>query len=408
MHPMIRDGKSPPRPAPPTNDPFAWVERAPFFQAGLAGYSDAAMRLIARRHGCPYCITEAMLDYFLINGGKGLRHAELEDEDHPIAGQLMGSHPDEIAAGAKVLVKLGYDVIDINLACPVKKIKKKCRGGHLLSAPDEAVAIVKAVADAVGGVRPMSIKLRRGYDDSLEAEKNFHTILQAVIDNGFAAATIHGRTVAQKYDGPSRWPALKKIVATYKGSAGAAPPPNEPRAEALGHAHAMPQAATPPDSQTPGAQPAQGEAGNQALPLLVRRNASALRLLGSGDIFSPQAIFDMIRETGVDAVSVARGCIGDPWIFRQAHQLMRGEQSAEPTLCEQRAVLAEHFRLSVAIHGEKTAGRTMRKFGIKFSRHHPKADAVKDAFIRVQTIADWHAALDAHYPVESAEPLRAS
>lgn len=106
---------------------------APFYQAGLAGYSDAAMRLVARRHGCPYAITEAMLDHFLIQGGKGLDHARLYPNDHgdkaPLCGQLMGSHPTDIAQGAKILVDLGYDVVDVNLACPVKKIKKKARGG---------------------------------------------------------------------------------------------------------------------------------------------------------------------------------------------------------------------------------------------------------------------------------------
>src|SRR5688572_25384134 len=132
---------------------------APFFQAGLAGYSDAAMRLVARRHGAPFAVTEAMLDQFLIHGGKWLAAAELDDADHPIAGQLMGSHPTEIAAGAKILVKLGYDVIDVNLACPVKKIRKKSRGGHLMQAPEEAVAILDAVRQAVGDERPCTVKL---------------------------------------------------------------------------------------------------------------------------------------------------------------------------------------------------------------------------------------------------------
>src|SRR5690606_17353498 len=152
---------------------------APFFQAGLAGYSDAAMRMVARRHGCPYCITEAMLDQFLIQGGKGLAAAELDDADHPIAGQLIGSHPAALAAGAKVLVSLGYDVLDINLACPVKKIRKKARGGHLLSEPDEAIAILDAVRQAVGDDRPCTVKLRRGSDDSAEAADRFYRIFEA-------------------------------------------------------------------------------------------------------------------------------------------------------------------------------------------------------------------------------------
>lgn len=320
---------------------------APFYQAGLAGYSDAAMRLVARRHGCPYCVTEAMLDVFLIAGGRGLAEAELDDADHPIAGQLMGSHPAEIAQGAKILAGLGYDVIDVNLACPVKKVKRKARGGHLLSAPDEAVAILDAVAQAVGADVPMTVKLRRAYDDSPEAEAGFVSILEAAIDKGYAGATVHGRTVQQKYHGPSRWDPLRRIVQAYGGS--------------------------------------------------------GFILGGSGDIWCAADVFRMIGQTGVDWVSVARGCIGNPWVFRQARAMMRGDDAAAirpPTIHEQADVLREHFELSVALHGESSASRMMRKFGIKFSRHHPAGDAVKAAFIAVKSLPDWEAVLDRFYTLD--------
>ena len=318
---------------------------APFFQAGLAGYSDAAMRLIARRHGCPYCITEAMLDHFLIQGGKGLNAAELDDRDHPIAGQLMGSHPAEIAQGARILVGLGYDVIDINLACPVKKIKKKSRGGHLLTVPDEAIAILDAVKQAVGNDRPLTVKLRRASDETAEAAANFRRVFEAVIELGYAGAVVHGRTVEQKYNGPSRWAALRDIVREY--------------------------------GNTPG-----------------------FTIGGSGDIWQARDIFRMIDEVGVDMVSVARGCIGNPWQFEQARAYMRGDMegvSRPPTIAQQRDVLMEHFELSVSLHGEKKAGMMMRKFGIKFSRHHPEGEAVRLRFIKVKCLADWQSVLDDHY-----------
>ena len=320
---------------------------APFYQAGLAGYSDAAMRLVARRHGCPYAVTEAMLDQFLIRGGKGLAAARLDDEDHPIAGQLMGSHPDEIAAGAKILVDLGYDVVDINLACPVKKIRKKSRGGHLLQVPDEAVEILTAARNAVPKQVPCSVKLRRGTDDSPEAEDRFYQIFEAVIDLGYAYATVHGRTVEQKYVGPSRWAFLKDLVDRY--------------------------------SDTPG-----------------------FSIFGSGDIWKAGDIFRMIDETGVKAVSVARGCIGNPWIFTQARALMRGDHEAAarpPSITQQRDVLLDHFNLSVSLHGEKQASMMMRKFGIKFSRHHPDAQSVAKAFIGVRSLQDWQSVLNEHYVV---------
>jgi len=319
---------------------------APFFQAGLAGYSDAAMRRVARRLGAPYCITEAMLDFFLINGGKGLDIARLHPEDHPIAGQLMGSHPDEIAAGAAVLVDLGYDVIDINLACPVKKIKRKCRGGHLLQEPDEAMAILQAVREKVPQAIPCTVKLRRGSDDSIHAEENFFKIFQGVIELGYAGATVHGRTVEQKYLGPSRWAFLKRLVDQFGRR---------------------------PD----------------------------FKIGGSGDIWTARDIFHMIEQTGVDMVSVARGCIGNPWIFRQARAYLAGDPhgvALAPSLAEQRDVLLEHFELSCELHGEKKAGMMMRKFGIKFSHHHPDSQRIANAFIAVKTLDDWQQVLRDHYP----------
>src|SRR5271154_225038 len=93
---------------------------SPFCQAGLAGYSDRAMRLVARRHGCGYAVTEALLDVILLNGGVGLKKSiDINDQDHPIAGQLMGSEPAQMAKAAVIMADAGYDVIDLNFACPV-------------------------------------------------------------------------------------------------------------------------------------------------------------------------------------------------------------------------------------------------------------------------------------------------
>lgn len=256
----------------------------------------------------------------------------------------MGSHPDEIAQGAKILVDLGYDVIDVNLACPVKKIKKKCRGGHLMQVPDEAAAILDAVRQAVPAEIPTTVKLRRGTDDSPEALENFHQIFQSVIRLGYAAATVHGRTVEQKYIGPSNWDFLKSIVSDY---------------------------------------------------------GKDISIFGSGDIWEAADIFRMIDYTGVQGVSVARGCIGNPWIFTQARAILNGDVEGgtrPPTLSQQREVLLEHFELSVAEHGQDVAGRLMRKFGIKFSRHHPQGEEVARAFIGVHNLEDWRQVLDRFYP----------
>src|SRR5207248_6967934 len=88
---------------------------SPFCQAGLAGYSDRAMRAVARRHGCPYAVTEAMLDVIMLSGGQGLKKSiDIDDHDHPVAGQVIGSEPDQMAQAAGIMARFGYDVIDLN------------------------------------------------------------------------------------------------------------------------------------------------------------------------------------------------------------------------------------------------------------------------------------------------------
>ena len=109
----------------------------------------------------------------------------------------------------------------------------------------------------------------------------------------------------------------------------------------------------------------------------------------------------MLERTGVDGVSVARGAIGNPWIFAQVRALLAGRQEPpSPTIHEQRDVLREHWRLAVDLHGEDLAGRTMRKFAIKYARVHPDYLAVRDAFIRVKVNADWKTVLDRHYAAD--------
>src|SRR3984885_10227502 len=172
---------------------------SPFCQAGLAGYSDRAMRIVARRRGCGYAVTEALLDTIILNGGEGLRKSiDISDEDHPVAGQVMGSEPHQMAAAAKIMASAGFDVIDLNFACPVKKIKNKARGGHMLLDVPRAISIMRAVRDVVSDI-PLTVSLRRAFDDSAEAEARFFEIIEQVWSLDFSAARVHARTVEQKY-----------------------------------------------------------------------------------------------------------------------------------------------------------------------------------------------------------------
>src|SRR5438067_9983958 len=167
----------------------------PVCQAGLAGYSDRAMRVVARRRGCPYAVTEALLDTILLNGGEGLRRSiDIDDEDHPVAGQIIGSEPATMARAACLLQQAGYDVIDLNFACPVKKIKNKARGGHMLIDVPRAVSIVKAVRDALPPEAVTTVSLRRGFDDSADSLDRFHQIMETIWSHGYAAVRVHART----------------------------------------------------------------------------------------------------------------------------------------------------------------------------------------------------------------------
>lgn len=319
----------------------------PLCQAGLAGYSDRAMRLVARRRGCPYAVTEALLDVILVNGGEGLRKSiDIDDEDHPIAGQVMGSEPETMARAARLLAGAGYDVIDLNFACPVKKIKNKARGGHMLKDVPRAVAILRAVRDAIPSNVPITLSTRRGFDDSAESVDRFYEILETAWEVGCAAVRVHARTVEQKYVGPSRWSFLAELKRRY------------------------------PDRT----------------------------ILGSGDLFTAEDVVRMLRETGVDCAWVARGAIGNPWIFDHARRLLADPAAAidPPTIGAQREALEEHFRIAMQIHGEQLAGRRMRKMGIKYSRFHPQGEAVKRDFIAVQGLRDWTSVLDAWYAATDA------
>ncbi len=314
----------------------------PVVQAALSGYSDWPMRLVARRLGAPYTIAEVMIDRFVLdlkNSRRTKHYLQVTDEEHPVSAQLMGSEPALFAPAAKRLVQAGFDVIDINFGCPVKSAIGGCRGGYHLSQPTTALQIVDEVRSAVPATIPVTVKMRRGIDDSSESRENFFAILDGAFDGGAAAITVHGRTVEQKYIGPSDWDFLRD----------------------------------------------------------VKCHAGAKVILGSGDLFDAQACLDMISYTGVDGVSVARGAIGNPWVFEQARALSAGQPAENPSLREMKRVLEMQFELCLQVYDERRSVATMRKFGIKFARLHPQHELVRNAFAAAKSAAAWHAVLNEWY-----------
>ena len=315
----------------------------PVVQAALSGYSDWPMRVIARRLGAPYTLCEVMLDQFLlaIKKRKKNRHfLYVTDEEHPVGGQLMGAAPEQFGPAALKLVEAGFDVIDINFGCPVKKVLGRCRGGYHLSQPDVALEIVRRTRDAVPANIPVTVKMRRGIDDSQMSRDRFFAILDGAFQAGVAAITVHGRTVEQRYLGPSHWKFLRE----------------------------------------------------------VKQHVGSRTILGSGDLFTAQDCLEMIRRTGVDGVTVARGAIGNPWIFTQARALAANQPLPKPpSLGEQRDTILEHFQLAEHVYGPERCGIPMRKFGIKYSALHPQWKRVREDFSKVKNLSDWRAVLDRWY-----------
>ncbi len=321
----------------------------PFTQAALSGYSDRAMRRVARMHGASYTVNEVVLDKSVVHESDWQKQLlSVEPDEHPVGAQLMGADPDAFAVAARLLSDAGYDVIDINFGCPVPKALSRCRGGYLLSDPAAALEIVKRTVEAVGGDRPVTLKMRRGIDGTRDSKRSFFAILDGAFSAGVSAVTVHGRTVEQRYKGPADWDFIAR----------------------------------------------------------VKEHLGDRVVLGSGDLLSARDCIDMIARTGVDGVTIARGALGNPWIFNQCRALAAGETDLRPpTLVEQRSTLAFHFAESVRLHGAGNVGKLIVKLAIKYGRMHPRPRRVREAFAAAQTVEAFHAVLDRWYAAERADDV---
>ena len=320
--------------------------RVPVIQAALSGYSDAPMRKIARKFGCEFALCEVMLDQFVVSvSKKKSRLYFAESDEHPIGAQLMGSEPVQFVRAAQRLIGEGFDLIDLNFACPVKKVLGRQRGGYLMSCPQAALDIVAAVRQNIPDAVPLTLKLRKGFDDSPESRKHFFEILDGAVERGICGVTIHGRTVRQRYEGESDWNFIREVKQH-----------------------------------------------------LLANNRPEIAVIGNGDLFTAEVCMQRLTESGIDGLALARGVIGNPWLFREVFALLLQQPMPEPPgLAEQREVLSEHFRLSSELYGEHRAATTMRAFGVKYSLLHPCSAQVRQDFVQVKIAADWENVLEKWY-----------
>jgi nifR3 family TIM-barrel protein len=327
----------------------------PFFQASLSGYSDYSMRTLARRFGCPFALTDVMLAKSVVHPAVLAKACFRPGPDeHPVGAQILGKTPATMAKAARALVAVGYDVIDLNCACPAPKVLRRGRGGALLDHPDVVIEIVKAVRDSVRC--PVLMKLRIGTNRSSQAQDKFWEIVTRSLEHGVDAFVIHGRTVAERFRGKADWNAVAAVKARFP----------------------------------------------------------AATIIGSGDIFDPAATVELMQRTGLDGFVVARGAIGNPWIFRDLRCLWEGLPSADrrtwvpehrlpppPDVAEQRLILLEHLDRVLQGYPEKWGIAYFRKFMIHYVRRHPKRKHVALSLINAKTRTEVEAGIQAWYSAEA-------
>jgi nifR3 family TIM-barrel protein len=304
------------------------------------------MRIIARRFGAEFTINEVLLDQFVVSvSRRKARFYFAGDNERPCGAQLMGNDLSLMCRAVERLIGVGFDLIDLNFACPVKKVLSRGRGGWLLREPEIAVEMIGQVNRVIAGAVPLTIKLRKGFDETQQSRTNFFTILDNAVDLGVCGITVHGRTVRQRYEGVSDWDFVREVKEH-----------------------------------------------------LVKGGNSKVAVIGSGDLFDAETALRRLVESGVDGLALARGAIGNPWLFRDIKSLMSGNKLPNPpNLDEQKDVLRTHFEMVVKLYGETRAPTSMRAFAVHYSKLHPKKLEVRADFVKVKTVKEWNDVLEKWY-----------
>ena len=295
----------------------------PLFVAPMAGVTDRPFRMLCKRLGAHYAVSEMVTSRRdLWHSLKTSRRADHTGEPAPIAVQIAGVDPVEMADAARYNIDRGAQVIDINMGCPAKKVCKVYAGSALMSRPTLAVRIVEAVVEAClpHGV-PVTLKMRTG---ACEAERNALALARAAESAGVAMVTVHGRTREQGYTGHAEYDTIAAVKAALR-----------------------------------------------------------VPVVANGDIDTPQKAREVLARTGADALMIGRAAQGRPWIFREiAHFLATGEVLPPPDLLEVQAWLLDHLEDHYALYGEYTGVRSARKHLGWYAQSLPVPKAEADAFRR--------------------------
>ena len=306
----------------------------PLLLSPLAGYTNLPFRRVIRELGrIGLCTTDLVNARSLLEKNrKALKLIETCAEDSPLAVQLFGSVPEEMATAAQVLESLGVASVDVNMGCPVRKVCQVGGGSAMMTELDRTSALVRGMVDAVR--IPITCKMRLGWDDDNLTAPD---LARALEDAGAAAIMVHGRTRQQGFEGSVNLAGIRRVVAAVK----------------------------------------------------------RIPVIGNGDITTPQAAKIMLDSTGCAGVSIGRGAFYNPWIFvHTMHLLETGELLPEPSFAERIRVMNRHFDLMIEVFGEALGCTMFRKVGPWYAKRFGPASLFNKGIVRVSTRADYVTLLD--------------
>jgi tRNA-dihydrouridine synthase B len=307
----------------------------PITLAPMEEHTNYPFRLLMKQFGASLVCTERVdaVDVARRNR-RALRILYTTPQEAPRAGQISGADPAVMAEAARVIEERGFDLVDLNFECPIRRLLNRAEGGALLADPPAIERIVAAVVPAVS--IPVTLKIRSGPDSSRETAVE---VARRAEDTGAAAVDVHARSVAQAYVGGPDWSVVARV-----------------------------------------------------------RRAVGIPVLGSGGVRQAEDAVRFLRETGADGVAIGRGCLGNPWIFRQAQALLEGNAAIRPPLPRERGqVLLRLVEGEFRYYGPTVALRRLPRTSCYFAKFVPNFPAFRTAVHQVRDLQGFRRLIKQHF-----------